>query len=81
VEEIVGRQVALQILLTQVMARMANASGDAREYVSVFRAETEKILNGTLTIAGDHTGAVRASAKMTAQEVFDLLIPPNSQPQ
>jgi hypothetical protein len=77
-DELNGRMIACQILITGIIARMANNSPDPLSFLTDFRDEVKAVVNG-VNIAGlaDPT-RVRATALTTLDELFSLMKPPSS---
>ncbi len=76
-DEINGRMIACQILITGLIARVANNSPDPLRFLTDFRDEIRAIVRG-INIAGlDNTERVRTAAMATVDEMFSLMKPPN----
>lgn len=73
-EQLAGRDVALQILITMLITRLANATPNAQAYAAELQQEALSLL-GSLNITGESPDEVRAAAKGTVNEVFALLVP------
>lgn len=79
-EELNGRMIACQILLTGLIARVANDSKDPLRFLSDFRDEIHAVVR-QVRIAGTlDTGRVRAVAVQTVDELFSLMKPPSVDP-
>lgn len=77
-DELNGKLIACQILITGLIARVANEQRDPLRFLTEFRDEIKAVVNG-VTIAGmDNTGRVRATAQRTVDELFSLMKPPSS---
>jgi hypothetical protein len=77
-EELNGRMIACQILVTGLIARVANDSKDPLKFLSDFRDEIHAVV-GQIRIAGSLDNArVRQIAVNTVDELFSLMKPPNS---
>ena len=77
-DELNGRMIACQILLTGLIARVANNSPDPLRFLTDFRDEIKAVVNG-INIAGmDNSDRVRATAQRTIDELFSLMKPPSS---
>jgi hypothetical protein len=77
-EELNGRMIACQILITGLIARVANESKDPLSFLSNFRDEIHAVVRqvriaGTLDVA-----RVRETAERTVDELFSLMKPPSS---
>jgi hypothetical protein len=71
-----GRMLACQILLTGLIARVANSSPDPLRFLTDFRDEIKAVVR-QVNIAGmDDTNRVRQSAQQTVDELFSLMKPP-----
>ena len=77
-DELNGRMIACQILITGLIARVANNSTDPLRFLTEFRDEIKAVVN-QVNIAGmDNTDRVRATAQQTVDELFSLMKPPNN---
>lgn len=77
-DELNGRMIACQILITGLIARVANNSPDPLRFLSEFRDEIRAVVRG-INIAGmDDTERVRLVAQNTVDELFSLMKPPSS---
>jgi len=77
-EELNGRMLACQILITGLIARVANDSSDPLRFLTDFRDEIKAVV-GQVRIAGDENpDRVRQSAQRTVDELFSLMKPPSS---
>jgi hypothetical protein len=76
-EELNGRMIACQILITGLIARVANDSKNPLRFLSDFRDEIHAVVS-QVRIAGsldnDH---VRQIAVKTVDELFSLMKPPS----
>jgi hypothetical protein len=76
-EELNGRMIACQILITGLIARVANDSKDPLRYLSNFRDEIHAVVR-QIRIAGSlDNERVRQTAINTVDELFSLMKPPN----
>ncbi len=76
-DELNGRMLACQILITGLVARVANSSPDPLRFLTDFRDEIKAVVNG-INIAGtDETDRVRHTAQRTIDELFSLMKPPS----
>jgi hypothetical protein len=76
-DELNGRMIACQILLTGLIARVANDSSDPLRFLSDYRDEIKAVVRG-INIAGmEHTDRVRQTALQTVDEMFSLMKPPS----
>jgi putative N-acetylmannosamine-6-phosphate epimerase len=77
-DELNGRMMACQILITGLIARVANDSPDPLRFLTDFRDEIKAVVKG-VNIAGlDNTDRVRQVAQSTVDELFSLMKPPSS---
>ena len=77
-DELNGRMIACQILITGLIARVANDSNDPLRFLTEFRDEIRAVVN-QVNIAGmENTDRVRATARQTVDELFSLMKPPSS---
>jgi hypothetical protein len=77
-EELNGRMLACQILLTGLIARVANQQSDPLRFLSDFRDEIKAVVR-QVNIAGmDDTQRARQVAQQTVDELFSLMKPPSS---
>jgi hypothetical protein len=77
-EELNGRMLACQILITGLIARVANDSSDPLRFLTDFRDEIKAVV-GQIRIAGDENpDRVRQSAQRTVDELFSLMKPPST---
>jgi hypothetical protein len=77
-EELNGRMLACQILITGLIARVANERPDPLRFLSDFRDEIKAVVKG-INIAGmDNTDRVRQFAQASVDELFSLMKPPST---
>jgi putative N-acetylmannosamine-6-phosphate epimerase len=76
-DELNGKMIACQILITGLIARVANEQRDPLRFLSDFRDEIRAVVRG-INIAGmDNTDRVRWVAQQTIDELFSLMKPPS----
>ena len=76
-DELNGRMMACQLLITGLIARVANDSHDPLRFLTDFRDEIKAVVKG-VNIAGMHnTDRVRLTAQQTIDELFSLMKPPS----
>ena len=76
-DELNGRMIACQLLITGLIARVANNSPDPLRFLTDFRDEIKAVVTG-INIAGmDDTDHVRQTAQKTIDELFSLMKPPS----
>jgi hypothetical protein len=76
-DELNGRMLACQILLTGLIARVANASPDPLRFLTDFREEIKAVVRQVNIACMDDTNRVRQSAQQTVDELFSLMKPPS----
>jgi len=77
-DELNGKMIACQILITGLIARVANEQRDPLTFLTDFRDEIRAVVNG-VNIAGlDNSDRVRSVARQTVDELFSLMKPPSS---
>ena len=76
-DELNGKMIACQILITGLIARVANESRDPLRFLTDFRDEIKAVVDG-INIAGmESSDRVRLVAQHTVDELFSLMKPPN----
>jgi putative N-acetylmannosamine-6-phosphate epimerase len=77
-DELNGKLIACQILVTGLIARVANDKPDPLRFLTEFRDEIKAVVKG-INIAGmDNTDRVRLVAQQTVDELFSLMKPPST---
>jgi hypothetical protein len=77
-DELNGKLIACQILVTGLIARVANDKPDPLRFLTEFRDEIKAVVKG-INIAGmDDTDRVRLVAQQTVDELFSLMKPPSA---
>ena len=77
-EELNGRMIACQILITGLIARVANNSTDPLRFLTEFRDEIKAVVGGVSIAGMDNTDRVRQVAQQSIDELFSLMKPPSS---
>jgi putative N-acetylmannosamine-6-phosphate epimerase len=77
-DELNGKLIACQILITGLIARVANEQRDPLRFLTDFRDEIKAVVNGVNIVGMDSTDRVRAVAQKTVDELFSLMKPPSS---
>ncbi|WP_257165442.1 hypothetical protein [Bradyrhizobium sp. SRS-191] len=77
-EELNGKMLACQILVTGLIARVANEQRDPLRFLTDFRDEIRAVVNGVRIAGVDDSDRVRAVAVQTVDELFSLMKPPSS---
>jgi hypothetical protein len=76
-DELNGRMIACQILVTGLIARVANNSPDPLRFLTDFRDEIRAVVKGVNIAGMDNTDRVRQVADRTVDELFALMKPPS----
>lgn len=66
------------ILITGLIARVANEQRDPLRFLTDFRDEIKAVVNGVNIAGMDNSDRVRAVAQKTVDELFSLMKPPSS---
>ena len=77
-EELNGRMLANQILLTGLIARVANEQRDPLRFLTDFRDEIKAVVKGVNIARMENTDRVRQIAQQTVDELFSLMKPPSA---
>ncbi len=77
-DELNGRMLACQILITGLIARVANDSPDPLRFLTDFRDEIKAVVSQVAIAGLQDTDGVRASAQRTVDELFSLLKAPTA---
>jgi hypothetical protein len=77
-DELNGRMMACQILITGLIARVANESPDPLRFLTDFRDEIRAVVKGVNISGMENTERVRQVAQSTVDELFSLMKPPSS---
>ncbi len=77
-EELNGRMIACQILVTGLIARVANDSKDPLRFLSDFRDEIQAVVRQVRIAGALDTDRVRAVAVQTIDELLSLMKPPSA---
>jgi len=77
-DELNGRMLACQILITALIARVANASPDPLRFLTDFRDEIRAVVGGINIAGGTESERVRQTAQRTVDELFSLMKPPST---
>jgi len=76
-DELNGRMMACQILITGLIARVANTTPDPLRFLTEFRDEIRAVVNGVNIAGMDNSDRVRLVAQQTVDELFSLMKPPS----
>jgi hypothetical protein len=78
-DELNGKLIACQILITGLIARVANEQRDPLRFLTDFRDEIRAVVKG-INIAGlENSDRVRYVAQQTVDELFSLMKPPGTE--
>ena len=76
-DELNGRMIACQILITGLIARVANDQRDPLRFLTDFRDEIRAVVKGVNIAGMENTDRVRQIAQRTIDELFSLMKPPS----
>jgi putative N-acetylmannosamine-6-phosphate epimerase len=76
-DELNGRMIACQLLITGLIARVANKSPDPLRFLTDFRDEINAVVKGINISGMDNTDRVRQTAQRTVDELFSLMKAPS----
>ena len=76
-DELNGRMMACQLLITGLIARVANDSPDPLRFLTDFRDEIKAVVKGVNIAGMDNNDRVRLTAQQTIDELFSLMKPPS----
>ena len=79
-EELNGRMIACQILVTGLIAKVANNSKDPLTFLTDFRDEIHTVVRQVRIAGSLDTDLVRQIAVKTIDELFSLMKPPSADP-
>ena len=77
-DELNGRMMACQILITGLIARVANEQPDPLRFLTDFRDEIRAVVKGVSISGMENTERVRQVAQSSVDELFSLMKPPSS---
>lgn len=77
-EELNGRMIACQILITGLIARVANNSKDPLRFLSDFRDEIHAVVRQVRIAGSLDNERVRQIAVVTVDELFSLMKAPST---
>jgi putative N-acetylmannosamine-6-phosphate epimerase len=77
-DELNGRMMACEILVTGLIARVANSSPDPLRFLTDFRDEIKAVVKGVNIAGMDSTDRVRQIAQAKVDELFSLMKPPST---
>ena len=76
-DELNGKMIACQIMITGLLARVANEQRDPLRFLTDFRDEIKAVVKGVNIAGMDNTDRVRSIAQQTVDELFSLMKPPS----
>jgi hypothetical protein len=76
-DELNGKMIACQILITGLIARVANEQRDPLRFLTDFRDEIKAVVKGVNIAGMDNTDRVRSIAQQTVDELFSLMKSPS----
>ncbi|HEY5068082.1 MAG TPA: hypothetical protein VIJ04_25055 [Xanthobacteraceae bacterium] len=79
-EELNGRMIACQILITGLIAKVANDSKNPLKFLTDFRDEIHAVVRQVRIAGSLDTDLVRRIAVSTVDELFALMKPPSADP-
>jgi hypothetical protein len=77
-DELNGRMMACQILVTGLIARVASEKANPVAFLSDFRDEIKAVISGVRIDGLSDSSRVRAAAQATVDELFSLMKPPSA---
>jgi hypothetical protein len=77
-DELNGRMIACQLLITGLIARVANNSPDPLRFLTDFRDEIRAVVQGVNIAGMENSDGVRLTAQQTIDELFSLMKPPSA---
>ena len=77
-DELNGRMLACQILITGLIARVANDKPDPLRFLTEFRDEIKAVVKGVNIAGMENTDRVRQVAQTTVDELFSLMKAPSA---
>lgn len=76
-DELNGRLLACQILITGLIARVANEQRDPLRFLTDFRDEIKAVVAGVRISGTEGPHPARVAAQRTVDELFSLMKPPS----
>jgi hypothetical protein len=76
-DELNGRMIACQILITGLIARVANDSPDPLSFLTDFRDEIKAVVAQVRICGASDQQRVRETAQRAVDELFSLMKPPS----
>ena len=75
-DELNGRMIACQIMITGLIARVANGSPDPLRFLTDFRDEIKAVVRQVNIGGTDDADRIRSVAQKTVDEMLSLMKPP-----
>ncbi|MBC7579931.1 hypothetical protein [Tardiphaga sp.] len=76
-DELNGRMIACQLLITGLIARVANDTSDPLRFLSDYRDEIRAVVRGVNIAGMENADRVRHAALRTVDEMFSLMKAPS----
>ena len=76
-DELNGRMIACQILVTGLIARVANQQSDPLRFLTDFRDQIKAVVRQVRIAGSENSDSVRQTALQTVHELFSLMKPPS----
>jgi hypothetical protein len=76
-DELNGRMIACQLLITGLIARVANNSRDPLAFLTDFRDEIHAVVSQVRIAGSEQDSRVRQTARQTIDEMFSLMKAPS----
>jgi hypothetical protein len=76
-DELNGRMIACQILITGLIARVANQQRDPLTFLTDFRDEIHAVVSQIRIAGSEQDSVIRRTARATVDEMFSLMKPPS----
>jgi len=77
-DELNGRMMACQIMITGLIARVANGSPDPLRFLTDFRDEIRAVVRQVNIAGTDDADRIRSVAQKTVDEMLSLMKPPSA---
>jgi hypothetical protein len=77
-DELNGRMIACQLLITGLIARVANDASDPLRFLTDFRDEIKAVVKGVNIAGMENSDRVRLTAQQTVDELFSLMKAPSA---
>lgn len=76
-DELNGRLIACQIMITALVARVANEQRDPLRFLTDFRDEVKAVVGGVRIAGTEGPHPTRVVAQKAVDELFSLMKPPS----